>query len=108
MSTRGVHKTVQPRILVYAEAKGWIVLAPAQGDHRESDVDLFDGNKVERISLRIEGNIELCSPLDPRAVCSGTNDVRYTPTHPRLRHLAPFPQGAHPNRTDYGRPRSQA
>jgi hypothetical protein len=68
MPTLGVHKTDQPRILVYAEAKGWIVLAPAQGEHRERDVDLFDGNKVERNSLRIEGSMVLCSPLDPRAV----------------------------------------
>jgi hypothetical protein len=67
MPTLGVHKTDQSRIFVYAEAKGWILPAPAQGEHRERDVDLFDGNKVERISLRIEGGIELCSPLDPRA-----------------------------------------
>jgi hypothetical protein len=68
MPTLGVHKTVQPRILFYAEAKGWIVLAPAQGEHRERDVDFFDGNKAERFSLRIEGSIELCSPFDLRAV----------------------------------------
>ena len=62
------HKTVQSRILVYAEAKGWIVRAPAQAEQRERDVDLFDGNKLEGFSLGFEGSMAMCSPLDPRAV----------------------------------------
>lgn len=61
------HKTVQPRILAYDELIGCTEVTWDQAEQAERDLDLFDGYKVQIIPTGMEGSLQLCLPLNPRA-----------------------------------------
>jgi hypothetical protein len=55
MPKPGEHKTVQPRIFVYAEVMVLSLLARVKAKQPKYDLNLPNGTKGERIALRTRG-----------------------------------------------------